>query len=72
MKFLRATPDQFVFQVGKREQQMLFQMLQLYPLVPPAHHRLAPPGQTGDDEAQQLLDEALAGQRQEKIGRAYV
>lgn len=70
MKLLRANPDQLVFQVGKREQRMLFDVLQLYPLVPPAHHRLAPSGQTVDDEAQRLLDEALDGQRQEN--RAHI
>ena len=66
MKLLRASPDQFVFRLGKREQQLLWDMVQLYPLVPPAHQRVALPGQLPDDqEAQHLLDEALAEQRRE-------
>lgn len=65
MKLLRASPDQFVFHIGRREQRLLFDTLELYPLVPPAHHRIALPGQMKDDEAQRLLDEALAEQRSE-------
>ena len=66
MKLLRASPDQFVFHLGKREQQLFLDTLQLYPLVPPAHHRLALPGQLSDaDEAQRMLDEALAEQRRD-------
>jgi hypothetical protein len=66
MKLLRASPDRFVFHLGKREQRLLFDTLQLYPLVPPAHHRLAGSGQMADDgEAQRMLDEALADQRRE-------
>ena len=66
MKLLRASPEQFVFRIGKREQTLLFDTLQLYPLVPPAHHRIAGTGQMADDgEAQRMLDEALAEQRRE-------
>ena len=66
MKLLRASPEQFVFRIGKREQTLLFDTLQLYPLVPPAHHRIAGAGQMADEgEAQRMLDEALAEQRRE-------
>jgi len=66
MKLLRADPDRFVFGLAKREQRLLFETLQLYPLVPPAHHRIGRRGQrTYDDEAQRLLDDALAEQRRE-------
>ena len=66
MKLLRASPERFVFHLGKREQRLLFDTLQLYPLVPPAHHRIAATGQMADDgEAQRMLDEALAEQRRE-------
>ena len=65
MKLLRASPDQFVFHLGQRERQLLLDTLQLYPLVPPAHHRVAAAGQRADAEAQRLLDEALAEQRRE-------
>ena len=66
MKLLRASPDRFVFYITKREQPLLFETLALYPLVPPAHHRIARPGQlTEQEEAQRMLDEALAEQRRE-------
>ena len=55
-----------VFEIGRREKDLLLEILQLYPLVPPAHHRLsktAPAGQL--DEHQRLLEESLAAQRKE-------
>lgn len=65
MRLLRRTPKQFLFQLTKREHRTLADMVAHYPLVPPAHHRIgntpqAPP----DTEIQQLLDEALAEQRE--------
>ena len=66
MKLIRADKDRFTFGISKREKGLLFQILQLYPLVPPAHHQLS---KSGDSQAhaedQRLLDEALAEQRRE-------
>ncbi len=63
MKLLRRQPA-WVFQLSRREHQLLVKTLRLYPLVPPAHHRLS--GQSNTPalaESQRLLDEALAEQR---------
>jgi hypothetical protein len=66
VKLMRADKDRFTFGIGKREKDLLFQILQLYPLVPPAHHRLSKSGQgRAHDENQRLLEEALADQRRE-------
>ena len=64
MKLIRGDKDRFVFAMGKREKSLLFQILHLYPLVPPAHHQLSKfaDGQR-DAENQRLLEEALAEQR---------
>lgn len=66
MKLLRTSKDRFVFHVGKRERQLLFETLQLYPLVPAAHHRIAQPDQFPNSrELQEMLEEALAENRRE-------
>ena len=66
MKFIRARRDQLVFTIGRQEKALLFELLQLYPLVSPAQYRLsqtAPAGQFKDH--QRLLEEALITQRVE-------
>jgi len=67
VKVIHAEQDRFVFGISQREKRLLFQILQLYPLVPPAHHRLSKSddGQS-PDENQRLLEEALADQRRER------
>ena len=66
MKLIRADKDRFTFGISKREKGLLFQILQLYPLVPPAHHQLSKSGEgQADAENQRLLEEALAEQRRE-------
>jgi hypothetical protein len=70
MKLSRTSRNRFVFHLRKREQRLLFDTLQLYPLVPPAHHRLAKTDpSSNDDEMQALLDEALAEDRRENQKR---
>ena len=44
---------------------MLFKVLALYPLVPPAHHRLSRAATAEGDENQKLLEESLAAHREE-------
>lgn len=65
MKLLRADQTGFVFQLGPRAKQVLLETLQLYPLVPATHHRIAKQDDAPSDEHQHLLDEALAEQRRE-------
>lgn len=66
MKFIKRDRDQFVFQVGKREKRLFFEVLKLYPLVPTAHHRLSrSPDAKQAAENQKLLEEALAERKRE-------
>jgi hypothetical protein len=66
VKFIRTSRNRFVFEIGRREKSLLFEILQLYPLVSPAQYRLsktAPADQF--DDHQRLLEESLAAQRVE-------
>ena len=64
MKFIRTSRNRFLFHLAKREKALLLQILELYPRIPPAHHRLSRKGGLPDHEAnQRLLDEALNEQR---------
>jgi hypothetical protein len=66
MKLVRTSKNRFVFQLGQREKRLLLDLLELYPLMPPAHQRLSKGAGLPDQEAsQRLLDEALAEQRAE-------
>jgi len=66
VKLLRHDQRGLIFQLGPREKPLLLETIQLYPLVPAAHHRLSThdPGPDAD-ENQQLLEAALAEQRLE-------
>lgn len=67
MKLFRAEKDRYLFVMPRREKRLLFEMLQLYPLVPPAHHQLSNTGEGKlQDENQRLLDDSLAEHRREK------
>jgi hypothetical protein len=65
VKLIRGEKDRFTFGLSKREKDLMCQILQLYPLVPPAHHRLSKSGDEAQRENQRLLDEALAEQRRD-------
>lgn len=66
MKLIRTGKDTFVFALGRREKRLLFELLKLYPLIPPSHHRLSKSTKAGDDDDnQRLLEEGLATQREE-------
>jgi hypothetical protein len=65
MKLRRTTKDDFVFQLSAREKQILFETINLYPLVPASHHRLTQAAAAHSDENQRLLEESLAEQRTE-------
>lgn len=66
MKLLRRGKGGYLFAFAERERTLLLGMVQMYPLVPAARQRLSrqPQGEQAE-ENQQLLDEALAAQRQE-------
>ena len=64
MKLLRVNGEAFEFEIGHQEKVVLLHLLELYPLVPEAHHRLSKGRQIPDqEENQRLLDEALRAQR---------
>lgn len=64
MRLVRATNDQFVFELGPRERELLLQVLKLYPRIPPAAYRLSKKGRLPDQDAsQRLLEEALTEHR---------
>jgi hypothetical protein len=66
MKLLKIEGDNFVFRLSKREKLLLCELLKLYPLIPGSYHRTRQQsivGKVASDE--RLLEEALAGQRQE-------
>jgi hypothetical protein len=66
VKLIRSGKTQLTFSIGTREKRLLFQLLKLYPLVPPAHHKLSKTSNgPAHDENQELLEEALAEQRRE-------
>lgn len=66
MRLLRRCSDLMVFHLGKREHEVLLEMLKMYPLVPPAHHRISSDtAPNPNPEPQRLLDEALTEQREE-------
>lgn len=64
MKLIEADKEKFVFHLARREKPLLLGVLKLYPVVPPAHHRVSKqlPAERKRD-TQGLLDEALAEQR---------
>lgn len=63
MKFIKADKGVFRFQIDKDEKRLLFEVLGLYPLIPASHARLSKSEERAED--QQMLEEALAGQRRE-------
>jgi hypothetical protein len=66
VKLIHSDKKGLVFQLGQREKQLLFAVLELYPLTPASHHRLSKQGKGPKaKENQQLLKEALAEQRKE-------
>jgi hypothetical protein len=66
VKFLKADGDNFLFQIGRREKNLLFDLLKMYPLTPPAHYRIGGSVDNPDAQANQhLLEEALAEHRSE-------
>jgi hypothetical protein len=66
VKLIRTRRDQLVFEIGRREKALLLEILQLYPLVSPTHHRLSRKSNiVQPNDHQRLLEESLATQREE-------
>ncbi len=66
MKVERFSGGKLFLKMGTRERRVFLGLLNLYPLVPPAHHKISRAGKIPDaDSTQRLLDEALAEQRAE-------
>jgi len=53
-----------VFHLSAHEKELFLKVLELYPLIPDGHSRLSKTEAPALEEAQRLLDEALAEQRQ--------
>jgi hypothetical protein len=65
MRLFQANHEGYGFEFSRRERQLLFEILSLYPLTPAAHHRLSRNPGPRDEENQTLLDESLASHREE-------
>jgi hypothetical protein len=66
VKLIRTSKDRLLFHLGKREKELLFRLLMIYPRIPAAHQPLSKSGRLPDQPAsQRLLDEALAEHRAE-------
>ena len=66
MKLIHTGKNLVTFSLSQREKQLFLRTLQLYPLVPPAHHQLSKSSQQQTaTENQQWLEEAVAEQRHE-------
>jgi hypothetical protein len=63
VKFIKATKGKLSFQIDRKEKQLFFQVLKLYPLVPANHQELSRAEAKPED--QELLEEALAMQHRE-------
>jgi hypothetical protein len=65
MRLFQANHEGYGFEFTRREKELLFEVISLYPLIPAAHHRLSRTPGPRDEENQKLLDESLASHREE-------
>jgi len=66
VKLIRANPNHLVFEIGREEKNLLFEILGLYPMISTAGQRLSRTASAEQlKEHQQLLEESLAAQRKE-------
>ena len=65
MKLIRADRDNLVFQISKREQRTLVEVLKFYPVMPAHHQPISKETSTAVEESQRLLEEALSEHRRE-------
>lgn len=70
MRLLQVQRDRYVFQLGRRDQALLFGVLKLYPVTPASHHRITRADVPAPDSANQgMLDEAIAAHTAESKKR---
>jgi hypothetical protein len=65
VKLIRADRDNLVFQIGKREQRTLVEVLKFYPVMPAHYQPISKETSTTVEESQRLLEESLAEHRRE-------
>lgn len=70
MKLVRCTNDKLLFALSEAEGELLRELLELYPRIPPSYHRISNTLDPSEaEEAQRLLDEALEAHRRDNIRR---
>src|SRR5687768_5559892 len=69
MKLRKADQGQFVFQLGKREKLLLFEVLKFYPLISVSHACGGRAKGMVNEVSYKLIEEALAEQRHENKQR---
>ena len=69
MKLISNQQEKLVFRCSHNEASLLLHLVDLFPLVPLAHHRLSrtPGGIPEPEENQQLLEDSLKAERREKM-----
>jgi hypothetical protein len=74
VKLSRVDNGHFIFRLSDWEKQLLALILDLYPVIPVAHHPLSKSPATADKASQKLLDDALAEHRNEnkKLVKAFL
>jgi len=66
VKLIQRQEDAFLFDIGKREKRLLLEVLNLYPLIPAAHHRLSKATDASRlSDNQRFLEEALGERKQQ-------
>jgi hypothetical protein len=65
VKLISADKDNLVFQIGKREQRTLVEVLKFYPVMPAQYQTILKETSTTIEESQRLLEEALTEHRRE-------
>jgi hypothetical protein len=66
VKLHQTGQGRFIFQLGAREKHLFLELLEFYPLVPASHHRRpSAGGEPVEESSAKLLEEALAGQREQ-------
>jgi hypothetical protein len=64
MRLVQIDGEKFLFEFAPQEMDLLIFVLNDYPLVPEAHHRLHKTEAPGQQDDQKLLEDALKAQRQ--------
>jgi hypothetical protein len=63
MKLFKVEGDTWVFRLSRLERSMFLQVLEHYPLIPPAHHRLSRQAAPVAPDAEALLQQSLAEEK---------